>query len=165
MMGAFSRRYQNVQRRFSQMYDSRFPTFTVILLFEWRNPESDLDLEVGVPQVPRGRKVWQRRIQRSFTLNLNQWESLRFSENSLNFSLYSHWKNSVVRHWLKFSEVSLILGLTDSNLECCYCNLGIYFRIELVNFHWFSDSCWFKFIVIAIATWVLSDYLLNSNLF
>jgi len=55
-----------------------------------------------------------------YTLNLNQWESLKFSENSMNISKYStneffQWCyigwNFVNFHWI--SE-----NLTDSNLEC-----------------------------------------------
>jgi len=44
------------------------------------------------------------------TLNLNQLQYLRFSENSLNLF---YWKNSVVLYWLRFSEFSL--NLRDSH--------------------------------------------------
>ena len=48
---------------------------------------------------------------------MNQWESLRFSENSLNLTQY---------------------GITKFFQWC-------YFVWNSVNFHWISDSYWFKF--------------------
>jgi len=73
----------------------------------------------GITETLLAKCFYRLRKDYSNTLNLNQWESLRFSENSLNFSHYStteknqwcyiDW-DSVHFHWI--SET-----FTDSNLQ------------------------------------------------